>query len=865
MNPEQWQKIEGIFQQGLAIEPSRRPAFLDNACSGDNALRREVESLMTAHEQAGAFLETPAVEQAMKVVDAASRESFTGRVIGPYRIIHGIGAGGMGDVYLAERADDQYRKQVAIKLIKPHLANGSMLQRFHIERQILANLDHPNIARLLDGGTTEDGIPYIVMDYIEGIPIDTYCDQQRLKIDRRLELFRTICSAVHYAHQNLVIHQDIKHGNILVTKDGIAKLLDFGIAKLLYADSSDEPDEASGAGLRLMTLDYASPEQVRDEAITTASDVYSLGVLLYRLLTGHQPYRLRDCSQGDVVRIICEEEPEKPSLLVDRLHHKTGSNFSGSAIAMGDSISRARREKPAGLRRRLRGDLDAITLMSMRKAPRDRYTTAEQFSEDIRRHLEGLPVLAHPDAAGYRVRKFIGRHFIGVAAASLILMTLIGGIVTTTRQAGIAERERDKARIEAEKAEEINAFVQDMLSSADPRSRGKDVTVAEVLDEAARRVETELKDQPEIAASAQTTIGLTYLSLGSYEAAESQLHKALRTRLQLFGIEHPDVAISMNNLATVFEAQGNLAAAEPLLQKALAILRRTDRGKKLGVADVLNNMAELLFLKGNLSAAEQMHREELDIRRASLGNNHPAVAQSLNDLAVVLGTKGDWTEAEKFHREALAIIRKVHGPEHPDVASALSNLASDLVARKEYAAAEPLYIEALELRRKLLGNEHPDVTWILYNYAMTMVEKGDFAKARDLARQVLALRGKSLPEEHPMVAGSLLVLGRSLMGSGDPQNAERLLRESLELRRKNLPVGHWLIANTESVLGECLTHMSRFHEAEPLVLDGYSQLKKNLGDQHERTHESLQRIVQLYDRWKKPDQAARYRALLSKP
>jgi WD40 repeat protein/serine/threonine protein kinase len=445
MTPERWQKIDALFGKALGLEPRECSLLLDRTCADDHELRLEVQSLLSATEHAGDFIEAPLLSAA----DGSGSHSIslTGQSVGPYLLLREIGRGGMGVVYVAARADDEFNKQVAIKLVQPGPHNKDLLRRFRRERQILANLDHPNIARLLDGGRTEQGVPYLVMEHVEGTPMTEHCDERKLSITERLKLFRDVCAVVQYAHQNLVIHRDLKPSNILVTVDGAVKLLDFGIAKSLEADPVYTTSETT-TGVPLMTPEYASPEQIRGEPVTTASDVYSLGIVLYELLTGHYPYRFRDRSLPEIVRVICEQEPESPSRAISRIETGGGANGEAQTTISPESVSRSREGKPEKLRARLRGDLNDIALMALRKNPRQRYRTVEQLSEDIRRHLEGRPVLARKATLAYRATKFIRRYKTGAAVAAIILLTLLGGILATTRQASIARREaRDKRRL----------------------------------------------------------------------------------------------------------------------------------------------------------------------------------------------------------------------------------------------------------------------------------------------------------------------------------------------------------------------------------------------------------------------------------
>ncbi len=444
MTPERWQQIKPLFEQALERPAGQREQFLAQACAGDAILRAQLETLLQSHEEASTFIERPALAQTPHLFDMPSEDSLIGQTVGPYKPLREIGQGGMGRVYLGVRADDEYKKRVALKIIKRGMDSKDIVRRFRHERQILASLDHPNVGKLLDGGTTPDGLPYFAMEYVEGQPITDYCDTHKLSTVERLHLFRQVCAAVQFAHQNLVVHRDIKPSNILVTEDGTPKLLDFGIAKVLNPELSGQTIDPTATAMRLMTPEYASPEQVRGETITTASDVYSLGVVLYELLTGHRPYHVKSRAPHDILRVVCEEEPERPSTAVNRI--ETIPNADGSTRAITpETVSRARDGEPEKLRRRLRGDLDNIVLMAMRKEPQRRYTTVNQLSEDIRRHLEGMPVIARQDTLVYRLEKFAQRNR-GVAVASIVVfLTLLGGIAATTWQASVASRERSRA------------------------------------------------------------------------------------------------------------------------------------------------------------------------------------------------------------------------------------------------------------------------------------------------------------------------------------------------------------------------------------------------------------------------------------
>jgi eukaryotic-like serine/threonine-protein kinase len=441
VKPELWQQVRQVLDQAIALEAPQRSPYLDKVCANDPELRREVESLLSSHEQAGSvFLRAPAVDLLSRPPEGMIHPYRSGRRVGVYQILEEIGHGGMGEVYRAARADGQYDKQVAIKLVRGGWDTSFILERFRLERQILAGLDHPNIARLIDGGTTEESIPYLVMELVEGTRIDQYCDAHKLNVTQRLQLFRQVCAAVQYAHQRLVVHRDIKPGNILVTEDGVPKLLDFGIAKIL------DPSVVSEATLaRPMTPEYASPEQIRGETITTVSDVYSLGVVLYELLTGHSPYNVSVRTALNLVKAISETEPERPSVAIFRAApHGESTGHSGPPLTP-ESVSQTREGSPVKLRKRLTGDIDNIVLKAVRKESQRRYASVEQLAEDLRRHVEGLPVTARKDSWNYRAGKFVRRHRLAVIATAAVILILIAGVAAIVREDHIATVERARA------------------------------------------------------------------------------------------------------------------------------------------------------------------------------------------------------------------------------------------------------------------------------------------------------------------------------------------------------------------------------------------------------------------------------------
>ena len=779
------------------------------------------------------------------------------RRIGPYRILRELGHGGMGTVYLAARADEQFHKRVALKIIRAGADSAEVVRHFKRERQILAGLDHPNIAKLLDGGTTDDGLPYFVMEHIEGQPLLQYCDSRCLAIPERLKLFQPVCSAVQYAHRNLVVHRDIKPGNILVAEDGSPTLLDFGIAKLLNPGLAGEAPTATAM---VMTPEYASPEQARGGRITTATDVYSLGVVLYELLTGHHPYRLTSRQPLDILKAVAEQEPEKPSTVVGRTEELTGSQ---PLRITPEGVAKAREGTPETLKRRLRGDLDNILMMALRKEPQQRYASVEALSDDLRRYLEGRPVRARKPTLGYRAGKFVRRHVMGVSASVAGVLLLAGFAVAMAVQSARVARERDLAQRERATAQRVSAFLVDLFKVSDPsEARGNTITAREVLDKGVANIAAELKDQPEVRATLMDTMGDVHRNLGLYDKAIPLLREALETRKTALGNEHVDVATSLNNLGNVLYDKGDYGAAEGLYRDALAMRRKLLGNEHQDVATSLSNLANVLYRKGDYPGAEGLHREALAMRRKLLGHEHSDVAKSLNNLAIVLMEKGDYAGAEDLYRESLSMLRKLFGNEHPRVATGLNNLANVLAQTGDYAGAEALLRESLALGRKLLGNEHPGVAFSLHNLAIVLMERGDTAGAEAFHREALAMRRRLLGNEHPNVAMSLASLAENLCREGRPAEAEPVALEAVAIFRKALPSGHPYTAEAESIRGGCLVLLHRYAEAEPLLLGSHPVLETTMGGRSLEARNALVRIVRLYEAWGKQDKAAPFRARL---
>ena len=696
MKAERWHQVRDILDNAIALTVSERSSYLDETCRGDPDLRQEVESLLLAHEKAGTvFLNDPAVDLKAVVADASEKHARVGRRIGVYQIVEEIGRGGMGEVYRAVRADDQYQKQVAIKVVRRGFDTESGLRRFKAERQILATLDHPNIARLLDSGSTEDGLPYVVMELVEGQPIDQYCDGHNLSLVERLQLFRMVCAAVHYAHQHLVVHRDLKPGDILVTEEGVPKLLDFGIAKLLAPEAFAQPLERTATLMRVMTPDFASPEQVRGENITTASDIYSLGVVLYRLLTGCSPYRITSQAPHEIAREICESEPQKPSIAITRVAETTAAD----AASVPETPSREPRHahEVQRLRRRLAGDLDNIVLMALRKEPLRRYASAEQFSEDIRRHLAGLPVVARKDTLGYRTSKFVTRHKLGVTAAALVFVFMLAGMAAIIREAHLAA-------VNGRRAEQRFNDVRQLANSL----------MFEVHDS--------IQDLPGATAARRLIVqrSLEYLNrLATESSGDVSLQRELANAYERIGRVQGNPEGS--NL-------GDIAGALDSFGKALSIREkianpRSDGNPEDSIA-LAASYREMCGMNarylGNIGAALDYCHQALDISER-LSQAEPASPVVKGELAKVYeaigrvygvgsteGNAGNSYKALENHRKALRLVEELAAasPGDPDLSSWQGSLslltADDLFETGRVGEALPLYQRSTQTFEELV-------------------------------------------------------------------------------------------------------------------------------------------------------------------
>jgi len=687
MKPEVWARVKILLDEAWDMDSLAREQYLDQACKGDHSLLQQVNALLAVGDDQDSFLEKP-------VLATMAQDSIEGRKLGSYRIVKELGRGGMGSVFLADREDEAFEKQVAVKLVREGLNHKAFLDRFLKERQILAGLEHPNIARLLDGGASESGRPYFVMEYVKGEPIDHYCDSRRLDLSARLNLFRKVCDVVHFAHQNLVVHRDLKPSNIMVTEEGIPKLLDFGIAKILDRKGLKGDKASTVEGLRPMTPEYASPEQIRGEAISTTSDIYALGVLLYKLLTGHAPYRLKRAIPAELERAICDQDAMKPSLSISqevKVH-----TFSGEVKTLDpQSVSKARNEEPRKLKRKLAGDLDNIVLMALRKEPQRRYASAAQFSDDIRRHLAGFPVVAHRNSWGYRTRKFINRNKISASLALLSVLVLVGFGATMAYQAKTISNDRDKAQ-------DVAQFLLEIFRVADP-SGGESDTI-KALEVIAMQRKLLGNDHPDVADSL-FTLGSKLKALKDFKAAQPLFREALAIRRKHFGPADKLVANTHYTYGHLLVEMGNFEPGISHFKRAREIWS-TYPDSQLQALNAIAGMAGAELVRGKCHEARPLYEYILTAYKELMGENSLYVASTLMNLGLTLSEEGDRQQALLFYGEAYNIYYLAFGDERKEVANSVFNLGSLYTQTGQYEVAEFHLRKALAIQEAVLPEGH---------------------------------------------------------------------------------------------------------------------------------------------------------------
>lgn len=862
--------MQELFHQALSKSPSERSAFLEVACAGDAALKEAVEALLEADADEQGTLAPPI----SPLLDDLDRQ-LEGRVLGGYTLGKRLGVGGMGSVFSAERTDGTFERTVAVKIVRTAGTSAELLARFEQERRILASLEHPNIAALYDSGVTDDGRPYFVMELIAGQPIDRYCDEQRLSVADRLALFRQVCEAVHAAHTALVVHRDLKPSNVLVTHEGVVKLVDFGIAKNL----GDDDASLTRTDLMPLTPAYAAPEQLAQQPVTTSADVFALGVMLYELLTGQRPFDVRR-SLPELLALHQAGPPRRPSVVVTQ-DAALSEEVTDPAV-----ISQARRTNPRTLRTELRGDLDTICLMALRHEPERRYRSAEQFAADIDRYLRQMPVAARGDSTGYRLRKFAVRNRLSLSAAAAAVFAGLGLTAYYTDQ--LAEQ-RDVALSEQRTTEQVVTFMASLFEAAKPENaQGREVTVREAVDLGAERLQSELTDEPAVRARLLNVIGDTYYQLGDNSEAESLYRESVELERTLYGEVSEQAAATELVLGFTRQNAGDLDEAEHFIERSLTHRRATLGDESIEVSDALNALAFLRETQGRYDEAEALFRENLALSRKLAPGDHESTAIAMARLAGLLRVADRAAEAEPLLRDALAMQRRIYEGEHPQTEETRRQLAGVLRDLRRFDESKALYESVIEVRTRLLGPQHREVAHTLNGLAELQVDLGDLAGAVETTKKIiemfiandpngpsigvahnnlgfmqldlgdfsaayasfesaLAAQDRSgLPADHPNRSYPTTGLGVASLKLGEVEQAHGIFEDMLNVRRTHFGAEHRLTRESEAHLGSALLALGRFDEAEPLLSTAYAAFLEARGPEDANTRNTRQHLVELY-------------------
>jgi serine/threonine-protein kinase len=825
-------RVDELLRKLLELPENQRDQYLEQACAGETDLAVKVRRLLDSGSEEDGFLTPGGAQQgavwAHLLTDMGrDEETSTGadELVGDYRIIRQIGRGGMGAVYLARHTDEPDRQPVALKVLSSGFDDNEVVHRFAQERAILASLDHPAIARHIDGGVTAGGRPYFAMEHVDGQPVDIYCDLHRLTLEERLRLFIDIARAVQYAHRAMVVHRDLKPSNILVTEDKQVKLLDFGIAKLLDQGSSGLPEPLTRTGLRVMTPEYASPEQVQGKLITTATDVYQLGLVLYQLLTGQRPYRIAGYTAVEIEQVICEEEPLPPSLAVAQ-RSQAGEPAGPSPTVVGA----ARRSRPERLRAQLKGDLDTILLMTLRKEPDRRYQSVGQLIQDIERHLQGRPISARKDTVVYRALKFVRRHRLGItlSAAILVVIAILTGFLIERQMT-----EHDRTRHEARQAEQVAAFFEGLFDVARPGpGEGETVSAKELLDHGADRIAKDLDLQPQMQATLMRLLGDMYRKLGMYDQAQPLLEQALATHRTELGERHADVASSLAAVGHLYLDIGRFDEAEMMYQQALEIQSTVFSEDSLEIARCRANLADLYVASGNLDEAEPLYLQAQLILVKGLGAGDPEVARALMGLSSLYWLQGRYDEAEPLLQQALTIYETAASPDNREYAIALGDLGQLHARRGEYDQAEALLRRGHDVLEEELGADHPDAAMSLKAIARLLAEQGRLDEAEPLFEQVLTTLRNAYQGSHPDVGECLQDLALLAWEQEAYDKAEGLLKQALAIAEETLGANHPDVAAGLNSLGALHSSQDRLDEARNVYRRALTIVETELGPEH---------------------------------
>ncbi len=850
MDRPEFTELQRIFDAALDLPVAERAAFLDEQCGADLRLRARLERMLATSDDSIVLPGlSGAIEEAMgNAGEEALKRAVTDweedplalapapEQIGQFRVARRLGHGGMGAVYLAERAGADFTQRVAVKVVRPGWDSPDVMRRFLAERRILAQLEHPAIARFIDGGVTEAGQPYFAMEYVEGIPIDQYSDEQRLDVRSRLRLFLDACAAVQYAHQTFVVHRDLKPSNILVTPDGALKLLDFGIATVL-AGGETAGNTLFGAGVG--TPFYMSPEQFRAEPITAATDVYSLGILLFELLTGTVPYRLTSSHPRDIEHAVLTLDPERPSTALGRPNPRTGDERDDAGI---EEVSARRRSIPARLRRTLRGELDAVLLKALDKEPGRRYASVQALADDLSRYLAGHPVRARPASSAYRLSRTARRHPWGTAAALGIAALLIGYVATLSVQNARVGRALALAEQEAGKSSAVSSFLLGLFRESNPGfNLGDPLTAAQLLERGAEQAES--MEDPNVKSELFHVLGRTYRSRGQYDDALALMGRALELRKGPPPASDQDLGASLDDYASILQDLGRYDEAEQIFLEALEVRARLGPDHEDHI-ETLNNLGVFYTGLGDLEAAEPLARKTFEARTRIYEPGHPRIGVALNNLASLLDRLERRAEAEALFREALDNWTRSLGPDHPDIALVMSNLGLTLDARGEFEEAESLHRQSLAIRQNVYPEGHYTTAVSMNNLAASLESSaGSAPEALSLRRQATGLMESTLGPGHPFTLRSRGLLGVVLAEDwGEAQEGEALLRDTIARMADEDAAAK---ARLHQSLGGLLEARGDLAEARPHLQAAVRLYEEGLGPTHSATQSAKSELARV--------------------
>lgn len=817
MDPERLAEIDAVFAAALELRPAERPAFLAERCAGDAALRSEVEELLEQSGERAEALAAPLRAAVVRLAAGTPGELAPGAAVGDWRIVRRLGRGGMGVVYLGERRGADFVQRGAIKILPAATSSEAAVRRFELERRILARVAHPHIAHLIDGGIDARGLPFLVMEHVAGRPLDEHCDEERLPVEARLRLMITIAQAVDAAHRNLVVHRDLKPSNILITPDGVVKLLDFGIAKLL----APEPGEAGLTATegRPMTPTYASPEQVRGEPIATAADVYQLGLLLYELLTGRRPQAATSGSLAELVRLVCEREPPPPSRAV----------LLAGPERPPEQLAELRRSTPARLAKRYRGDVDALVGRALEKDPERRYGSAAALAADLERLLDGRPLRARRPTTLYRAGKFLRRHVAATLAAALAVVLTLAYAVAVTFQARAIERQRQRAEVETAKAREVERFLLSLFESSDPwMGLGREISARELLERGAERLERDLAGQPEVRARLASALGEIHGALDLVEAGRALVERALEQQLRLTGEHDLEVAASYHRLGVLHRLADDIPEAVAALARALELRRRLLPPDAPELARTLARLGEAQRRAGDLEGAEASYREALELEQR---RGDPAgVSAALSSLGSLRYSHRDYAGAESFFRRGLELERSAGDPRGAGVATHLLNLGMALRRQDRIEPARAALEAALELHREVFGPDHLTTSWARVELGMAHQQAGDLERAEAELAGVHPLLVERLGNADARTADVGVGFGQLRVRQGSFVQGERLLREAVATLTERYGPDHYRLGSGLLWLGRALAGQGRFAEAIETWRAGHAKMRPGIDD-----------------------------------